>query len=53
MENTKNILLPRVMVFLNEKNVKQLPPKLLILKNRTKLKIISSETDKNWNVYPQ
>ncbi len=53
VENTKNILLPRVVIFLNTKKRETIEPKLIDLSKQEKLKVITSESDKNWNVEPQ
>lgn len=53
IENTENLLTPRVIVFLNTRTRETIEPQILDLANQTKLKIISSESDQNWNVDPQ
>ncbi|WP_198265676.1 HD-GYP domain-containing protein [sulfur-oxidizing endosymbiont of Gigantopelta aegis] len=53
IENNSNILLPRVVVFLNTKSNETLEPTVIDLSKQDKLKIISSESDHKWNVDPQ
>ncbi len=53
VENTKNLVLPRVIVVLNTKTNETIEPILLDLSKQDKLIIISSEPDKKWNIDPQ
>lgn len=52
-ENTSNLLLPCVVVFLNTKSNETIEPRLVDLSRQKKLKVISSEADHKWNVDPQ
>jgi HD-GYP domain-containing protein (c-di-GMP phosphodiesterase class II) len=53
VENTKSLLAPRIIVFLNTKKRETIPPYPLDLSQQEKLKIISSESERDWNVDPQ
>ncbi len=52
-ENNSNLLAPRVVVFLNTKNRETIEPQFIDLSKQDKLKVLSSESDHNWNVNPQ
>lgn len=53
IENNLNLLLPRVIAFLNTKTNETIEPKVVDLSKQNKLKVISSESDQKWNVDPQ
>lgn len=52
-ENGKNLLTPRVIVFLNSKTNETIEPYLLDLSKQSKYKITSSESDQKWRIDPQ
>jgi len=53
VENNEKLLLPVVVIFLNTKSRETISPKLIDLSKQDKLTVLSSESDKNWNVDPQ
>ena len=53
IENGDNLLQPRVILFLNTRTRETIEPTIINLASQTELKIISSESDKDWNVDPQ
>lgn len=53
IENSKHLLLPRVVSILNTKTNETIEPEVIELSKQNKLKIISSESDQKWNIDPQ
>jgi HD-GYP domain-containing protein (c-di-GMP phosphodiesterase class II) len=53
IENNDNLLLPRVVAFLNTRTRETIEPQIIDLSEQSKLKIDSSESDKDWKVDPQ
>ncbi len=52
-ENDKNLLTPKVIIFLNTRTRETIEPKLIDLARQDKYKITSSESDQQWKVDPQ
>ncbi len=53
LENGKNLLTPKVIVFLNTRTRETITPDLIDLSKQKKYKISSSESDSKWQVDPQ
>jgi len=52
-ENNENLLAPNVIVFLNGKTRETIQPDLINLSKQKELKVIGSESDKDWKIDPQ
>ena len=50
IENGANLLMPRVVAFLNTRSRATIEPQVIDLAEQSELKVISSESEQNWNV---